>query len=53
MEEDMDQIAMALLDETIVEYGMIVEWLGTYVQYRVHGYKPEEAAVAAYYEWDL
>ena len=50
---DMIVISRALEDEMVRRYGLIVEWLASYVSFRKDGMTPEEASDAAYYEWDV
>lgn len=52
-EEDTLKVKEALNDEIVIRYGMQVEWCSTYATARAKGATPEEAADAAYTEWDL
>jgi hypothetical protein len=52
-QEDFRHVREALKDETVVKFGMQVEWCATYATARAGGATPGEAAHAAYTEWDL
>lgn len=52
-EEDMEKVRTALADADVQRYGLQVEWCATYATARSKGASPDDAAVAAYAEWDL
>lgn len=52
-QEDFRMVRKALADEAVKKYKMQVEWCATYATARSSGATPEQAAVAAYTEWDL
>jgi len=52
-EQDMAKVRDALSDPVVERFGLQVEWCATYATARSKGADPDEAAVAAYMEWDL
>ncbi len=52
-QEDLKKIDKAFNDDVVKTTGMQFEWVVAYVSARVAGATPDEAAVAAYIEWDL
>lgn len=52
-EKDIELVRDALNDKHVIRFGLQVEWCATYATARSKGASPQQAATAAYVEWDL